>query len=165
MLFLKWKEESTHICSCKGVKFLTFVTYALPLVAVSEVPCGYRNNPPPLRNASAEGDFRDFFFTDEETSPNRGDLLWLFSWLVVELSWACHTCLLTPSFMFFLPHLAICCPCKWHCFINPINNYLLSSYSRFNISLDDVQLVKKNKLGLLSVRILLPNRRDSTYIS
>lgn len=57
---LKLKKEST--CICKGVKFLTFVTYALPLVAMSERPCEYRNIPLLLWNVSAEGDFREFFF-------------------------------------------------------------------------------------------------------
>lgn len=62
VVFLKRKEESNHICIFKGVKFLTFLTCALPLVAVSEMLCDYRNSLPPLRNVSAEEDFRDFFY-------------------------------------------------------------------------------------------------------
>lgn len=82
-------EGSSHICIFKGVKFLTFVTCALPLVAVSEMQCDYRNSPPPLKNVSAEADFRDFFNRWGNWSPSRGDFLWSFTCLVTELSWAC----------------------------------------------------------------------------
>lgn len=50
-------------------KFLAFVTYALPLVAMSEMPCGYRNSRPPLLDINAEGDSTDFFLQIRKLEP------------------------------------------------------------------------------------------------
>lgn len=56
------KKEVLIFVFLRTWKFLTFVTYALPLVAMSEMPYGYRNSRPPLWNINAEGDSTDFFF-------------------------------------------------------------------------------------------------------
>lgn len=88
------------------------MTYALRLVAMSQMLCGYRNSQLPLWNINAEEDSTDiFFFTDEKTGAQvEKTCLWSFSWLVAELRRACNLCFLILSSMFFLPNLAMCCP-------------------------------------------------------